>query len=68
MHQHYFTLEQREALSRAIQEMTAPDHERKALALTSLRSPSYGLCEACEGDIPFVRLLKDPFARTCGRC
>ena len=68
MHQHYFTIEQREALSRQIQEMTAPDRERSALALASLRSPAYGICEVCKADIAFVRLLRDPFERTCGRC
>jgi RNA polymerase-binding transcription factor DksA len=68
VHYHYFTLEQREALSLQIQELTAQDRSRSASALERLRSPDYGICEICESDIPFARLLKDPFQRTCGRC
>jgi RNA polymerase-binding transcription factor DksA len=67
-HYHYFTLEQRDALSRQILGLTAEDGERSRAALDSLRSPDYGICEACEADIPFVRLLEDPFQRLCSRC
>ena len=67
MHYHYFTLEQREALSQQIADMT-PDGGMRAAAFERLRSPDYGLCEVCRTDIPFIRLLRDPFSRTCGRC
>jgi RNA polymerase-binding transcription factor DksA len=68
MHYHYFTLEQRDALSRQILEMTQQDPGAKRTGLGALHSSGYGICEACEADIPFVRLLQDPFRRLCGRC
>jgi RNA polymerase-binding transcription factor DksA len=69
MHYHYFTIEQRETLSRVMQGRLS-DYGDKSLdsALARLRSPDYGVCEVCEGDVPFVRLLDDPLARRCGRC
>jgi RNA polymerase-binding transcription factor DksA len=36
--------------------------------LTKLRSPQYGICSDCEGDIPFSRLRDDPFATLCRHC
>lgn len=68
MHYHYFTLEQRDALYRRIQESTAKPVEGATSAAAALRESDYGICEACQADIPFVRLLKDPFQRLCGRC
>ncbi len=70
MHYHYFTIEQRETLSRVIQSTLKRDDRAGDVgpALARLRSPDYGVCEACEGDVPFVRLLADPLARRCGRC
>jgi RNA polymerase-binding transcription factor DksA len=70
MRYHYFTIEQRETLSRVIQGMTNRDDGSSGVdsALARLRSPDYGVCEICEGDVPFVRLLADPLARRCGRC
>jgi RNA polymerase-binding transcription factor DksA len=71
MRYHYFTLEQREALSRAIRGMMASEDRAGGglpIALERLRSPEYGVCEVCEGDVPFVRLLADPLARRCRRC
>lgn len=69
MRYHYFTLEQRDALARQIH---ANFHEGRQpeldSALTRLRSPDYGVCEECSGDIPFVRLLSDPLARRCRSC
>ncbi len=69
MHYHYFTLEQRDALRQQIRAINsrgqAPD---EASALESLRSPSYGICEACEADIPFAQLLDNPLERLCRRC
>ena len=70
MHYHYFTLEQRESLSRVIHLTMSSEDKTGGLgsALERLRSPDYGVCEACEEDVPFVRLLGDPFARRCRRC
>jgi RNA polymerase-binding transcription factor DksA len=36
--------------------------------LAKLRSPDYGICVDCEGDIPFVRLQSDPALTRCPRC
>ncbi|TAK81345.1 MAG: hypothetical protein EPO20_24910 [Betaproteobacteria bacterium] len=59
----------RAALSRAIHGMTSENGARDLdSALERLRSPDYGVCEVCEGDVPFVRLLDDPLACVCGRC
>jgi RNA polymerase-binding transcription factor DksA len=68
VHYHYFTLEQRDALSRQILGLTVEDGERTRAALDALRSGDYGICEACEADIPFVKLLENPFQRICRRC
>ena len=66
MHYHYFTLEQRDALSRQIRDL--PGQDGAGPALDFLRSPEYGICEACGDDIPFTRLLQDPLSRRCARC
>lgn len=70
MHYHYFTIEQRETLSREIHRLMgeAPEGAGLAPALARLRSPDYGICERCQADIAFVRLLKDPLARRCRDC
>jgi RNA polymerase-binding transcription factor DksA len=70
MHYHYFTIEQREALSREIRRMMSGEDVANGLtsALARLRSPDYGLCEACGEDVPFIRLMKDPLAQRCRRC
>jgi RNA polymerase-binding transcription factor DksA len=70
MHYHYFTLEQRETLSREIHRKMGGEDRAGGLssALERLRSPDYGVCEMCQGDVPFVRLLGDPLARRCPRC
>jgi RNA polymerase-binding transcription factor DksA len=66
MHYHYFTLEQRHALERAIrQRMAEPGMER---VLESLRTPEFGVCEACGGDIPFVKLIGNPALKRCPDC
>jgi RNA polymerase-binding transcription factor DksA len=61
MHYHYFTLEQRNELAQVMSGL--PEAERKPL-----NAPDYGVCEACGGDIPFVRLLADPRLRRCAAC
>ncbi len=66
MHYHYFTLEQRDALSQQIRGL--PSKDGAGAALEFLRSPEYGVCEACGDDIAFVRLLQDPLLRRCARC
>jgi RNA polymerase-binding transcription factor DksA len=68
MHYHYFTLEQRDALSHQIQEMTAQDGKRWLSAVDQLHSSEYGVCEMCGADIPFVQLLSNPLKRICERC
>jgi len=68
MHYHYFTLEQRDALSRQILDLTAQDAGRKASAIDYLHSPEYGICQVCGADIPYVRLLDNPFQKTCEHC
>jgi len=68
MHYHYFTLEQREALARRIQEVARERGENPAPALERLHTPEFGLCAVCGTDIAFARLEQDPFERTCGHC
>lgn len=68
MHYHYFTLEQRDALARQIRDVASHLGYQPDKAVEALRSPAYGVCEACEADIPFVRLLEDPMQRLCARC
>lgn len=34
----------------------------------NLADPDYGICDACEGPIPFQRLLLMPDSRRCVRC
>ena len=66
MHYHYFTLEQRHALERAIrQRMTEPGMET---VLEKPRTPDFGVCEACGGDIPFVKLIGNPALKRCPDC
>jgi RNA polymerase-binding transcription factor DksA len=68
MHYHYFTLEQRDALNREIRARMERQPDGVTAALETLRTPAYGICEVCEADIPFARLIEDPLARVCGRC
>ena len=65
MHYHYFTLEQRSTLARLMSQL--PETERNP-ALERLHQPDYGVCEACGGDIPFVRLMAEPLRRRCPGC
>jgi RNA polymerase-binding transcription factor DksA len=66
MHYHYFTLEQRDTLSQQIRGLASKETAEPALEF--LRSPEYGVCEACGDDIPYVKLLQDPLLRRCARC
>jgi RNA polymerase-binding transcription factor DksA len=68
MHYHYFTLEQRDALSRQILDMTAQDGKRKASAIDYLHSSEYGICEVCGRDIAYAQLMSDPLRKTCRYC
>ncbi len=66
MHYHYFTLEQRNALSDLI-------HSRMAepgmpSALERLRTPQFGVCESCGAVIPFIPLMGYPRLRRCASC
>ena len=66
MHYHYFTLEQRNALSDLIHSrMTEPGMPD---ALQRLRTPDYGVCETCGADIPFIRLMGNPQLQRCTSC
>jgi DnaK suppressor protein len=67
MHYHYFTLEQREALERAIRAGMATRPEL-GNALQRLRSPDFGVCMRCGTDIPYVRLAENPAATHCRSC
>jgi RNA polymerase-binding transcription factor DksA len=66
MHYHYFTLEQRNALSDLIQSRVA--EPGMAAALERLRTPEFGVCESCGADIPFVGMMANPHLRRCPRC
>jgi len=66
MHYHYFTLEQRNTLAEVMRSRLA--EPSAAAELERLRSPDYGVCEVCGGDIPFVRLAANPALRRCSRC
>ena len=61
MHYHYLTLEQRNALEKAMSGL--PESQRQ-----SLHQPDYGVCERCGKDIPYVRLLGQPLVRVCSAC
>jgi RNA polymerase-binding transcription factor DksA len=61
MHYHYFTLEQRNTLAEIMAGL--PEAQRQAL-----HQADYGVCEACGGDIPYVKLLAEPLARRCPAC
>ena len=70
MHYHYFTIEQRAALTRQMIGLIGKESEPGRLdsALSFLRSPEYGICEGCGGDIPFARLIETPLLRRCRVC
>ena len=70
MHYHYFTIEQRAALTRQMIGIIGTGNEPGRLdsALTFLRSPEYGICEVCGGDIPYARLFEKPLLRRCRSC
>jgi RNA polymerase-binding transcription factor DksA len=71
MHYHYFTIEQREALSREIRRIMSSNTDGTgglSSALARLRAPDYGVCEVCNEDVPFIRLMNDPLARRCRHC
>lgn len=66
MHYHYFTLEQRNALSDLIHSrMGEPGMDT---ALERLHRPEYGVCESCGADIPFIGLMANPRRRRCPSC
>ena len=66
MHYHYFTLEQRQALERAIrQRMMEPGMET---VLERLRTPDFGVCESCGEPIGKARLQAFPRATLCVAC
>lgn len=67
MHYHYFTIEQREALERAMRARLA-DEPRMKSALERLHTPEFGVCARCGTDIPYVRLEQDPSATLCRGC
>ena len=66
MHYHYFTLEQRNILAELMRaRLSEPGMD---LAIERLRTPDFGVCEACGADIPFARLAADPALRRCRGC
>jgi len=36
--------------------------------LARLRSPDFGVCKECHGDIPYSLLKTNPFTNLCGQC
>ena len=53
--------------------MRIRDRERKLLkkideALERIRTKTYGICERCEGDIPYKRLKARPVTTLCIQC
>jgi len=66
MHYHYFTLEQRNALSDLMHSRL--EEPGMASALERLHHPEFGVCEACGDDIPFIGLMTNPRLRRCRRC
>lgn len=66
MHYHYFTIEQRTDLEEAIRTRLAEPGMQAALE--RLRSPEFGVCEACGADISFVRLRGNPTLKRCAGC
>lgn len=66
MHYHYFTIEQRNALTKLMRERSAePGMEA---ALKRFHTAEFGVCESCEEDIPFAQLRDNPQLRRCARC
>jgi RNA polymerase-binding transcription factor DksA len=66
MHYHYFTIEQRNALTDVIRSrMAEPGMD---CALQRLHTPEFGVCESCGADIPYVRLAANPRLRRCASC
>ena len=66
MHYHYFTLEQREALERAMRSRLAEPGMQSALE--RLHTPQFGVCEVCGADIAFIRLAGNPTLKRCAGC
>ncbi|HYL90636.1 MAG TPA: TraR/DksA C4-type zinc finger protein [Burkholderiales bacterium] len=66
MHYHYFTLEQRNVLAELMRSRI--EEPGMAAALDRLRTPDYGVCESCGGDIPYARLALDPQLARCPAC
>ena len=66
MHYHYFTIEQRNVLAELMRARAA--EPGMAAALERIHTPEFGVCETCEGDIPFVELQVNPRLRRCARC
>ena len=67
MHYHYFTLEQRAHLERAIRSSmaTGPQLSR---ALERLHAPEFGICVTCGADISYVQLMASPADSQCSAC
>jgi DnaK suppressor protein len=51
-----------------IMEIGADTLDQIELALNKIEDGTYGLCEECEGEIPFERLEALPFATLCVAC
>ena len=66
MHYHYFTLEQRRSLEDAIRSRLAEPGMPDALA--RLRTPQFGVCESCGGDIAYAKLAGNPRLTRCRSC
>jgi RNA polymerase-binding transcription factor DksA len=67
VHQHYLTIEQREALEKLIRSRLAAGKQLEE-ALHRLHQPDYGVCIECGKDIQYWRLQDDPWALHCQAC
>lgn len=63
----YFTIEQRESLRTILLESEQSERTKEE-AIARLRSPYFGICTECEGDITFRFLKSNPFATVCEKC
>ena len=67
MHYRYFTLEQRDSLEQLMRSRLGIEPQL-AKELERLHTPDYGVCEVCDADIPYVRLMESPAERRCRSC
>ena len=55
-------------ISSKLAEVESRELSNIEVALERIRSGSYGLCDVCNGKIPFARLTALPYATSCIEC